>query len=66
MPDGIVGIEADKPAEQQVVIELLDQHPLRSNAVNRLQQQGQYQLLGWNRWSASLGVEPADGRVEQI
>ncbi len=46
MPNRIIRVEADEPAEQQVVVELLDQHPLRANTVDRLQQQGQ-QLLLW-------------------
>jgi len=45
MPNRIVRVEAIKPAERQVVVELLDQHPLRANAVDRLQQQGQQLLL---------------------
>lgn len=40
VPAGIVGVENDKPAEQQVVVQLLDQHPLRADALDRLQQQG--------------------------
>jgi hypothetical protein len=28
MPNGVVRIEANEPAEQQVLVELLDQHPL--------------------------------------
>lgn len=45
MPDGVVGIEPDKPAEEQVVVQLRDQHPLAVDAVDRLQQQGQKQLF---------------------
>ena len=45
MPDGIVWKEADKTGEQHVVIEQGDQYPLRSSAVNRLQQRDQQQLL---------------------
>ncbi len=52
-----------KPGEAH---ELLDQHPLRANAVDRLQQQGQEQLLGRDRGPAALGVELAEGRVEPI
>jgi hypothetical protein len=39
MPDGIGGVEANKPTEQRVVVELLDKNPLGVNAVDRLQQQ---------------------------
>ena len=38
VPDHIVGTEAHKPAEQQVVVELLQQPPLGANPVERLQQ----------------------------
>ncbi len=48
VPDRIVGTQADKPAEQQVVVELLQPKPLRSDPVERLQQRGQQQLLGRN------------------
>ena len=45
MPDHIVGAQAHKPAEQQVVVELLQQQPLGADPVERLQQRGQQQLL---------------------
>ena len=40
MPDGIVRIQSNEPTKQQVEVELLNQQPLRANAVDRLQQQG--------------------------
>jgi hypothetical protein len=46
VPDRIIRAEANKPAEQQVVVQLLKQQPLRADAVERLQQRGQHQLLG--------------------
>ena len=48
MPDRIVGAQSDKPAEQQVVVELLQQKPLGADPVERLQQRSQHQLLWWN------------------
>jgi len=66
MPYGIVGIEANEPAEQQVVVQMLDQHPLRADAIDRLKQQGQQQLLGRNRGATALGVELAGGGVQPI
>lgn len=45
MPEGNVRVETDKPEEDQVVIELLEQHPLGLDAVGGLQQQGQQQLF---------------------
>ena len=46
------GGEAHKPAEQQVVVERLQQQPLGADPIERLQQRGQQQLLRWNRWSS--------------
>ena len=40
-PDRIIRAQPHKPAEQQVAIELLQQKPLRADAVERLQQRGQ-------------------------
>ena len=48
VPDLVVDRKPNEPAEQQVVVELLDQHPLGSNPVDRLQQQGQQKLLWRN------------------
>ena len=59
MPDRIVGVEANNPAEQQVVIHLLNQHPLGSNPIDRLQQQGQQQLFRRDRGATALRVELA-------
>ncbi len=64
--DGIIGIEAHERAKQQVVVQLLQQHPLGSNAVDRLQQQGQQQLLRRNGGPASLGVKLAERGIEPI
>ena len=66
MPVGIVGVEADKPPEQQVVVELLNQHPLGSDAVDRLQHQWQQHLLRRYGGPAALRVQPAEGGVEPI
>jgi len=52
MPDRIVGAEAHKPVEQQVVLELLQQQPLGADPIERLQQRGQQQFLRWSRWSS--------------
>jgi hypothetical protein len=48
------------------VVELLHQRPLRANAVDRLQQQGEKLLLRKDRWAPTLWVELAEGRVEPI
>lgn len=57
MPDRMDRIQTHKPAEQQVVIELLHKHALGANAVDRLQQQGQEQLLGRDRGPAAFRIE---------
>jgi hypothetical protein len=56
----------DCPAEQQVLVELLNQQSPRANAIDRLQQQGQQQLFRWGRGSAALGIEPTEVGVETI
>ena len=66
MPDRNVGAESDKTAEQQVVVELLQQPPLRADPINRMQKCGQNQLLRWNRWQAFQGIQLADGWSEAI
>ena len=42
----IVGAQPHNPTEQQVVVQLLEQEPLRADPVKRLQQRGQQQLFG--------------------
>ena len=48
-PEVGVHRQADEPAKQQVVLELLDQHPLAADRVQHLQQQRAQQLLGRHR-----------------
>jgi len=66
MPDRIVGAQSDKPAEQQVVVELLQQQAFGADPIEGLQQRGQQQLLRWNRWTAFQGIQPAEGGIESI
>ena len=47
-------------------MELLQQQPLRADAVERLQQRGQQQLLGRKRGPAFYGVELTEGGIESI
>ena len=51
-------------AKQQVVIQLLEQLPLRVDPVERLQQRGQEELLSWSRWASSCGVQLAEAGIE--
>ncbi len=57
IPDGRIQIEADKPAEQQVVIQLFHQQAFTPNAVEHLQQQGSQQLLWGDRGTTSSGIQ---------
>jgi hypothetical protein len=66
MPDRIIRAQAHKPAEQQVVVQLLQQQPLGADPVERLQQRGQQQLLGRHRGPTFCGVERAKGGIEPI
>ena len=66
MPDRIVGAQTDKPAEQQVVVQLLEQQPLRADPVERLQQRGQQQLLRRHRGPAFRGLQLTEGGIESI
>ena len=63
-PDRIVHRKSDEPPEQEVVVELLHQLPLRADGVEGLQQQRAQQLLGRDRGAAVLGVEFGEPRVE--
>jgi hypothetical protein len=56
VPHRIVRAEPDEPAKEQVVVDLLDQQPLRTDGVKHLQQQGPQNILRRNR-------EPPRGRV---
>lgn len=65
MPNGIVRIKPQKPGEQQVVVDLLNQQPLRANTMDRLQQ-GQQQLFRWDRGPATLRVKPTEVGVKTL
>jgi hypothetical protein len=58
IPNRIVDAEANEPAEQQIVIELLHQLPLGTHRIERLQQQRPQQLLRRDR-------RPADRRIDR-
>ena len=69
MPDRVVHIQADEPAEQQVVVELFHQQPFAPDRVQHLQQQGPQQLLRRDRRTSRLGVqagEPARHRLQRV
>jgi hypothetical protein len=62
VPDRRIHRQADEPAEQQVVIELLHQLAFRAHRVESLEQQGPQQLLGRDRRPAEIGIELVEGR----
>jgi hypothetical protein len=73
VPDRIIRAQAHKPAEQQVVVQLLQQQPLGSDPVERLQQRGQQQLLRRHRGPTFCcvqltkgGIEPIEGLIGQL
>src|SRR5450631_552307 len=57
IPDCLVHFHPHKPSEQQVVLELLDQHSLTADRIEDLQQQRPKQPLGRYRWPSYLGVQ---------
>jgi len=73
VPDRIIRAETHKPAEQKDVVGLLQQKPLRADAVKRLQQRGQQQLLRRHRGRAfcgeqltERGIEAVEGLIRQL
>lgn len=59
MPRRRVKRQANEPAEQQIVINLLHQLPFRTNREERLQQCRPQQHLRWDR-------RPAHARIERL
>ena len=49
-------IHVEKPAEQDVVVELFAELPVRANRIQRNQQLRIEQSLGRNRWATDRGV----------
>ncbi len=64
-PHGIVGSKAHEPAVQKVVIELLHELPLGTDAVERLQKQRAQQLFGRDRGSPLVGIQRAEIPVQR-
>src|ERR1700674_5163373 len=57
IPDRFVHLHPHKPTEQQVVLQLLDQHSLTADRIEDLQQQRQKQPLRRYRWAPHLRVQ---------
>jgi len=62
VPYWIVQIQSHKPAEQNVVVDLLHQHPLAAHRIQHLQQQRAQQLLRRNRWASHFRVHLVEPR----
>lgn len=60
VPDRFVHLQTDEPAEQQLVVQLLDQQPLAAHDVENLQERRPKQALRENRWATGSRV----GRLE--
>ena len=57
IPDLVIHVQTDKPAIEEVVVNVLHKLPFRTNRVQRLNQAGAQQTLGRNRRAAGLGVQ---------
>jgi hypothetical protein len=57
IPDRVVHGQSDEPAEQQVVVDLLDQQTLGAHRVQDLKERGAQQLLRGNRRAARVRVQ---------
>jgi hypothetical protein len=58
IPDPIIHRQTHKPAEQQVVVQLLAQESFRADRVQHLQHQSSHQPLRSHRLAPTLGVDP--------
>src|SRR5690349_9864658 len=65
MPDLRIYWQADKPAEQQIVIDLLHQHPLGAYGEESLQQRRPQQHLRWDRWTTHRGIKALKSLVQR-
>jgi len=62
VPDHVIQVEPHKPAEEQIVVELLHQQPLAADRVEHLQQQRPQQLLLRDRRAPHAAVELVEQR----
>ena len=59
IPDRVIGQQPNEPAKQKIVVQLLNQLPLRADAEEHLQQQRAQKLLRRYRRTAFAGIKPA-------
>ena len=64
VPHRVVDLEADEPAEEQVVVEPLHEQPLAADRVQQLQHQRAQQALGRDGGPADLAVHALEHRIE--
>ena len=55
-PHRVVHAEPDEPPKQQVVLQLLHQHPLTAHRIQHLEQQRPQEMLGRDRRAAGRGI----------
>ncbi|MNL50359.1 hypothetical protein D3C87_1733710 [compost metagenome] len=60
MPDSRIHRKPDEPSKQQIVIDLLHQHPLRADREEGLQQRRPQQHLGRDRRTSHAGIKTVD------
>ena len=65
VPDRVIERQADEPAKQQVVAQLLAQLPLASHRVEHLQQQGPDQLLRGDRVATGVRIHRVKPRIKR-
>ena len=66
IPDRVVHAKAHKPPEQEVIVDLLDQQPLRTYGVKHLQQQRSQNVLRRNRWTAGVRIQRIELRAQRL
>src|SRR6201981_3037725 len=62
----LVPLQIQKPAEQQIVVELFAEHPLAANRIQRHQQRGLEQTLGRNRRPPQWAVHLLEDRRQLL
>ena len=65
VPDRLVHGQADEPAQQEVVAQLLAEPALGGDGVEDLGKLGAQQVLGGDRGTAALGVEGIESRLDR-
>lgn len=64
VPDGVQQVEVEEPAEEEMLVEGLDQQHFGTNGVEGLQQLGLKQAFGRDGGAAQLGIHLVEERGE--